>query len=232
MTADRSYPVEDVKMSRIPAAVITLCLACAISTAAQTTPAPAQASATPAAASSAALPKGTRIVGKLTTKLDTKKAESGQPVTIEVIKDVKSGDQVLLKKGSQIKGTIANVQAAKGKSASELDIVLDTVVPKDGQQFTNHFGIFALSAKVEKQPDDIYNSGGTQRLAASAGISGQTVAPHDTDITPQTTGIFGFQNVELHPLIKMTPPTASVSSSSGNFVLDKETQLVLESVGQ
>jgi hypothetical protein len=221
-------------MSRIPASVVTLCLACVITTAAQSNPAPAQASAaTAATASSAALPKGTRIVGKLTTKLDTKKVESGQAVTIEVTRDVKSGDQVLLRKGSQIKGTIANVQAAKGKSNAEMDIVLDTVIPKDGQQFTNHFGIFALSAKLEKQPDDIYNSGGKGKLANSAGISGQTVAPHDTDITPQTTGIFGFQNVELHPLTKMTPPTAGVNSTNGgNFVLDKETAVVLESLGQ
>jgi hypothetical protein len=221
-------------MSRIAPAIVVLCLACAISTAAQSTPAPAQAAATPAAAGSSALPKGTRIVGKLTTKVDTKKAVTGQPITIEVIKDVKSGDSVLLKKGSKISGTITQAQAAQGKSNATLEIVLDSVEPKDGQPFSNHFGIFALAAKRENQPDDIYSSGGKGRLASSAGVSGQTTAPShgDSDLTPQTMGIFGFQNVELHPLVRMTPPTAGVNSTGGNFVLEKDTELVLESVGQ
>jgi hypothetical protein len=220
-------------MSRIAPAIVVLCLACTISTAAQSTPAPAQAAATPAAGSSA-LPKGTRIVGKLTTKVDTKKAVTGQPITIEVIKDVKSGDSVLLKKGSKISGTITQAQAAQGKSNATLEIVLDSVAPKDGQPFSNHFGIFALAAKRENQPDDIYSSGGKGRLASSAGVSGQTTAPShgDSDLTPQTMGIFGFQNVELHPLVRMTPPTAGVNSTGGNFVLEKDTELVLESVGQ
>jgi hypothetical protein len=227
-------------MKRLAAIFIALALATAISTGAQsaqsdTPQAPAQASAPPdATAKTASLPKGTRLIGKITTKLDTKHTNSGQAIVVEVTKDVKPGDQILLRSGSLVKGTITQAQQfSKGNSNAEFDIVLDTVVSKTGEQFANHFAIYALSAKGESQPGDMYASGGKQRLASSAGVSGQVNAPRgDVDLTPQSVGIFGIEGVELHPLAKMTPPTAVMSSGSGNFVLYSGTKVVLESIGQ
>ncbi|MGB2635993.1 MAG: hypothetical protein WAM58_18840 [Candidatus Acidiferrum sp.] len=217
-------------MNRLTATFIAVALAGTISSPAQSAQSKdAQASA--AAERAEALPKGTRLMGKLTTKLDTKRTKVGQPVVIEVSKDVKSGDQTLLKKGSLIKGTVTQVQAfSKGQSSASFEIALDTAVPKGGQQISNHFAIFALSAKVEEQPADIYND--KKDLATSASISGGVNAPRKMDISPESTGIFGFDSLELHPLAHMTPPTASVTSSTGNIVLERETTFVLESLGQ
>ncbi|MGB2662852.1 MAG: hypothetical protein WAK48_02535 [Candidatus Acidiferrum sp.] len=217
-------------MSRLTATFIALALAGAISSPAQSTQSK-EAQASAAAERTENLPKGTRLMGKLTTKLDTKYTQAGQPVVIEVAKDVKSGDQIFLKKGSLIKGTVTQVQAfSKGKSDAAFEISLDRVVPKGGEQFPDHFAIYALSAKLEEQPGDMYTS--KKGLATSAGISGQAGAPKNTDITPETTGIYGFDGVQLHPLVRMTPPSASVNSSTGNIVLEKETTFVLESLGQ
>ncbi len=220
-------------MSRLTATFIALALAGTISTTARSAQSnSAQAGAlAETSAKSATLPKGTRLVGKLTTKLDTKHTQTDQPVVIEVTKDVKSGDQILLKKGSLIKGTVTQAQAfSKGKSDAAFEISLDSVVPKGGEPFLDHFAVYALSAKLEEQPGDLYT--GKKGMATSASISGQTSAPKKTDITPETTGIYGFDGVQLHPLVRMTPPTASVNSSTGNIVLEKETTLVLESLGQ
>ncbi|MGB7729303.1 MAG: hypothetical protein WBL50_14825 [Candidatus Acidiferrum sp.] len=217
-------------MSRLTATFIALVLAGAISSPVQSAQTK-ETQASAAAERAETLPKGTRLIGKLTTKLDTKHTQTGQPVVIEVTKDVKSGDQILLKKGSLIKGTVTQVQAfSKGKSDAAFEITLDSVAPKGGEQFPDHFAIYALSAKLEEQPGDLYSS--KKGLATSAGISGQTNAPKNTDITPETTGIYGFDGVQLHPLVRMTPPTASVNSSTGNIVLEKETTFVLESIGQ
>ncbi len=217
-------------MSRLTATFIALALAGAISSPAQSVQSK-EAQASAAAERAQTLPKGTRLLGKLTTKLDTKHTQTGQPVIIEVTKDVKSGDQILLKKGSLIKGTVTQVETfSKGKSDAAFGITLDSVVPKGGEQFPDHFAIYALSAKLEEQPGDMYT--GKKGLATSASISGQTNAPKNTDITTETTGIYGFDGLQLHPLARMTPPTASLSSSTGNIVLEKETLLVLESVGQ
>ncbi len=225
-------------MKRLASTFILLGLTGAISKGGPATQNPSATSAQASTAAeppakSAILPKGTRLMGKLMTKLDTRLAKAGDAVIVEVTKDVKSGDQVLLKKGSQIKGTLSKVESySKGHSNADLEIVLDSVVPKNGTPVPNHFAIFALSAKVEEQPGDIYATKGKQGLANSASVSGQAGGLQALDLTPQSTGIYGYEGVELHPLVSMTPPTATINSNSGNIVLDKETTLVLESVGQ
>jgi len=172
-------------------------------------------------------------LGKLTTKLDSKHSKDGQEVIVEVTKDVKSGEQLLLAKGSLITGTISKVQSyAKGSSSAEFDIIFEKVIPKSGQQYPTHFALYALSAKLESQPADMLGSKGKQGVAMSAGISGDVKAPHDTSMTPQSTGIFGFQDVVLRPLVSMSPPTCQLSSPSGNMVMEKGTEVVLESLGQ
>jgi hypothetical protein len=221
-------------MKRTTATLIAATLTWAIPVVAQSTQsttAPASTSSD-ASGKSATLPKGTRVLAELKTKVDAKHTKAGDPIVVEVKNDVKSGNDVVLKKGSLIKGTVSQVQESSQGKGSEVDIVFDSVAPKSGGQFPNHFAIFALAAKLEKQPDDIYSSGGTKRLATSAGISGQVDAPRNQDLTAQSNGIFGFDNIELHPLVGMTPPTATLNSHSGNIVLEKGTSIVLESVGQ
>jgi hypothetical protein len=177
--------------------------------------------------------KGIRLVGKLTTKLDTKHSKSGQDVVVEVQKDVKAGDQVVLKKGSLIKGTLTEVTPySKGSSNGELDLVLDSVFPKQGQTISTHLVIYALAAKQEQKPEDIYATKGYQGLANAASVSGQVEAPTASTLSPEATGIFGFQDVELHPLGKANPPTSTIVCKSGNIVLERETGLVMVFVGQ
>ncbi len=91
---------------------------------------------------------------------------------------------------NRFKGTLAQVQAfSKGHSTAELDIVLDSVVLKTGEQISDHFAIFALAAKLENQPEDIYAYASGGKLATSASIFGHTAAAlQDLDLTPQSTG--------------------------------------------
>jgi hypothetical protein len=152
-------------------------------------------------------------------------------VVVEVTRDVKSGDRVLLKKGSLVKGTVTEVQAFSKGSSAQLEIAFDHVTAKDGEQIPAHFAVYALAAQLEK-PGDIYATEGYKGLGTSASVSGRTVAPAEEDFTPQTTGIFGFQGIELHPLVRMTPPTCAISSSSQNIVLENGTRMVLAFVGQ
>jgi hypothetical protein len=70
---------------------------------------------------------------------------------------------------------------SKGGDA-ELDITFDDVGEKGGQPIPAHFAIYALSAHLEKQPDDIYNSGGMQRVATSASVSGHVQAPRSDEL--------------------------------------------------
>jgi hypothetical protein len=179
--------------------------------------------------------KGKGLVAKLITKnVNTKKAKAGDPIQVELTQDMKLGDQVVLPKGSVVKGTIAQVTAfSKGKSSGELDLLFDTVVPRSGQQTSTHLIVYALAAEVPAQPGDIYQSGGTKQMATSASVAGHVGAPGSgNELTPQTQGIFGFDSVELHPLARTSPPTSSITSATGNINLESGTKLVLVFVGQ
>jgi hypothetical protein len=226
-------------MRRITVAVIILATRGAISPGAQSpqTPATEAILKTTGAVDPAnigSLLKGKGIVGKLTKTVSTKSAKAGDAVEVEVTQDAKLGDQVLLRKGSLVKGTIAQVGVfSKGKSGAELEIVFDAVAPKTGEQISTHLIIYALAADVPAQPDDIYSSKGKQGLANSASVSGQAGGPNAAgELTPQTVGIFGFDKIELHPLARQAPPTSSVNSPSGNITLEKGTKIVLVFVGQ
>jgi len=109
-------------------------------------------------------------------KLDTKHTKPGQSVVVEVTRDVKSGDQVVLKKGSLVKGTVTEVQAFSKGSSAQLEIAFDRVAAKDGEQIPAHFAVYALAAQLEKQPGDIYATQGYKGLANSASVSGQGCA--------------------------------------------------------
>lgn len=178
--------------------------------------------------------RGKGVLVKLGEKIDTKRAKAGDEVTAEVTQDVKLGDQVLLQKGSLVKGTITQVQAfSKGKSGAELDIVFNNVIPKAGEQSSTHLLIFALSAKMDQAPppEDIGSTKGKQGLANSAGISGQVGGPYATELTPETVGIFGFDDVELHPAARLNPPTSTINCAKRNIVFEKGTKMVLKFAG-
>jgi len=97
-------------------------------------------------------------------------------VVVEVTRDVKSGDQVVLKKGSLVKGTVTEVQAFSKGSSAQLEIAFDRVAAKDGEQIPAHFAVYALAAQLEKQPGDIYATQGYKGLANSASVSGHGCA--------------------------------------------------------
>lgn len=178
--------------------------------------------------------KGKGVMGKLTKAIDTKHAKAGDPVTVEVTADVKSGGQVVLPKGSLIKGTIVQAQSfSKGKSDAELDIVFDTVVPKDGGQSSTHLLIYALAAKMDHAPtpEDIYSTQGYKGMANSASVSGHAGGPSGNDLTPESTGIFGFDELELHPAAQTNPPTSSITCAKKNISFETGTHIVLVFAG-
>jgi len=111
-------------MRRLGAAV-TLALVWAVSVGAQATPSnppdtPPQSNP-PVSGSrdSLSLPKGTGIVGILSTNLDTKHSKVGDRVEVEVTQDVNRGGDILLRRGSHITGHVTLAYAfSKGDSTA------------------------------------------------------------------------------------------------------------------
>src|ERR1700728_3886021 len=64
------------------------------------------------------LPNNASVVGKLPTNLEAEQAKAGDPVDVQLSEDIKSGHDVLVKKGSILNGHITSVQVSpEGRAA-------------------------------------------------------------------------------------------------------------------
>jgi len=221
-------------MTRLGAAV-TLALVLAVSAGAQSAPSnppdtPPQSNL-PAknSADSSSLPQGTAIVGTLSTKLDTKHSKAGDRVEVEVTQDVKSGGQILLRRGSHVTGQVALVNAfAKGSSNGKLEIVFDKVVAKSGEQIPAYLAIYALAAKSDPTKDDLQDGRGLAATSTKAGVNGGLGRPADGQLLkPDTRGVIGLDSLRLTPMARDKPPTSLMHSDSKDVRLEKGTEIVL-----
>jgi hypothetical protein len=219
-------------------AAITLALVSAVSAGAQS--APGNPPDTPPqsnlplknASASLSLPNGTGIVGALTTNLDTKHSKVGDRVEVEVTQDVKPTGQVLLRRGSHITGQVALAYAfSKGDSTAKLEIVLDKVVAKSGEQIPTYLAIYALAAKNDPAKEDLQDGRGLNATSTRAGINGGLGRPGNGVLTPDTKGVIGLESLRLTPLARDNPPTSLVRSESKDVRLEKGTEIVLVVVG-
>ena len=94
---------------------------------------------------SASVPPGTTVQAELLKAVDAKKAKPGDEVVAKVTQEVKANDKVVLPKGSKVMGKVTQAQGrAKGQDESELGLVFDSAVLKDGTQVPISFTIQAV----------------------------------------------------------------------------------------
>lgn len=101
--------------------------------------------------SSAALAQGTEINATLSRPIDAGKARPGDQVTAKASKDIKSGGTVVVPRGSRLLGRVTSARphgsgAASGGSASQLGIVFDRAVLKDGSVVMLNGAVAAIGA--------------------------------------------------------------------------------------
>ncbi len=97
--------------------------------------------------SAGALSNGTHIDAALSKSLDVKKNKAGDPVEARTTQDVKQNGQVVLKKGTRLVGHVTEAQSrTSGQSQSQLGVLFDRAVTKDGQEIPLNATIQALAA--------------------------------------------------------------------------------------
>jgi len=86
---------------------------------------------------------------ELSQALDTKKCKPGDAVTAKTTAATKAGGEVVIPKGTKLVGHVTESKArAKGESRSELGIVFDKAVLKDGREIAlNNVTVEALAAQ-------------------------------------------------------------------------------------
>jgi hypothetical protein len=114
---------------------------------------------------SASIPSGTKIDATLATSLDAKRSRAGDDVEVRTEEDVKEDGKVILKKGAHLVGHVTQAQVrAGGQTQSQLGIVFDHAVLKDGQEVPFSASIRALAFAQPAAPaagaDDLMASGG------------------------------------------------------------------------
>jgi hypothetical protein len=102
-----------------------------------------------AGANSAGLSNGTAMNAELSQSLDTKKCKPGDVVTAKTTAATKSGGEVVIPRGTKLVGHVTESRArAKGESDSELRIMFDKAVLKDGREIAlNNVTVQALAAQ-------------------------------------------------------------------------------------
>ncbi len=143
---------------------------------------------------SAGIASGSNIDATLATSLDAKHSKPGDEVEARTEQDVKQDGKVVLKKGTHLVGHVTQTQArASGQSESQLGIVFDHAVLKNGQQIPFSATIQALASAqtataVAGGADDMMASGGGMSTMRGSARSGGSLTGGLTSTAVATTG--------------------------------------------
>jgi len=131
---------------------------------------------------SASISNGTKIDATLATSLDAKRSKPGDEVEARAAEDIKQDGKVVLKRGTRLVGHVTQAQArASGQAQSQLGIMFDHAVLKNGQEVPFSASIQALAsaqsaAAATAGADDVIASGGGMGAAQGSARGGGGLA--------------------------------------------------------
>jgi hypothetical protein len=118
---------------------------------------------------SASISDGTKIDATLATSLDAKRSKPGDEVEVRTEEDIKQEGKVVMKKGTHLVGHVTQAQArAKGQTQSQLGIVFDHAVLKNGQEVPFNASIQALASA---QPATAASPGADDMMTSSGAMT-------------------------------------------------------------
>jgi hypothetical protein len=144
----------------------------------------------------------------LDKSVDAKKNKTGDQVRATLSVDVKSGNGVVIPKGSKLVGHITEAKPkAKGDANSQLGIAFDKVIPKAGNELPIHASIRGLS----KPQPAMMESGG---MPAGPGVQPGLGGPSGPIGGPATPGAPGSAPVPGGRATNGTPQTENPSAET------------------
>ncbi len=201
---------------------------------------------------SASVPPGTTVQAELLKAVDAKKAKPGDEVVAKVTQEVKANDKVVLPKGSKVMGKVTQAQGrAKGQDESELGLVFDSAVLKDGTQVPISFTIqavanssgamaqAALDAQASSTSISMANNAPGGGMAGRPGLGSQAQGAagadlhagnaastdHGGQVTSTSRGVIGLPGLTL-------ASGTLITSSTSNVRLEGQTRFLLRVNGQ
>jgi hypothetical protein len=181
------------------------------------------------------VPGDTSVIGRLQTNLDAAQAKVGDAVEVQTMEDIKSGHDVLVKKGSTVNGHVTSVQQASGKNSQcVVAILFDRVTVKNGEQVGLNLGIQAIASQMDIKSDTLMDGRGMAQSGNNAAVAGHTDAMTGSidGLSHKSAGTYGMPGVTLANQTDNGKHVSLVVSTSGNVRLKKGMQIVMESVSQ
>jgi len=232
-----------------------LMLSVAAAQQAASAPSPPQAGATsPQGGAVTRVASGSVIAVSLSKTVDAKKAKAGEEVAARVTQDVKSNSgEVLVPKDTRVMGHITAVQArSKEQKESQLGIVFEHAVMKNGSEMALPMSIQAIIGSLDDQNDQNGGDGGgsSSPLPSSAmnpnangraGLPGSTITPPSSSsgadtpseikprapITAQTKGVIGIPNLKMTTTAANSNTGSLLSSDKNNVRIESGTLMLL-----
>jgi hypothetical protein len=181
------------------------------------------------------VPSDTSVIGRLQTNLDAAQAKAGDAVEVQTLEDIKSGHDVLVKKGSTLNGHVTSVQQASGKNSQcVIAILFDRVTLKNGEQIGLNLGIQAIASQMDVKSDTLMDGRGMAQSGNNAAVAGHTDAMTGSidSLSHKSAGTYGMPGVTLASQTDNGKHVSLVVSTSGNLRLKKGMQVVMQAVGQ
>jgi hypothetical protein len=176
------------------------------------------------------LPNNASVVGKLLTNLEAEQAKAGDPVDVQLSENIKSGHDVLVKKGSILNGHITSVQVFSSSSRCEVVILFDRVTPKKGEPSAVNLNIRALAPAMNIKTDTLSDGRGMGGLDSSSAVAGHedSKSGNVDSLSDTSRGVYAMPGVTLAVRTENGKHVSVLASTSGNIHLKKGAQLVLE----
>jgi hypothetical protein len=177
---------------------------------------------------SADISSGTKIDATLASSLDAKKNKPGDRVEALTTQDAKQHGKIILKMGTHLVGHVTQAQArARGRSQSQLGIVFDHAVLKNGDEVPFNATIQALavaqsSTTAAAGADDTMASGGglIGGVASTAGATAGSVMNTGSSVPVNAGGTLNTATRSTGAIGGLTSEGRLASNSSGVFGLE------------
>ena len=177
---------------------------------------------------SADISSGTKIDATLASSLDAEKNKPGDRVEALTTQDAKQQGKIILKMGTHLVGHVTQAQArARGRSQSQLGIVFDHAVLKNGDEVPFNATIQALavaqsSTTAAAGADDTMASGGglIGGVASTAGATAGSVMNTGSSVPVNAGGTLNTASRSTGAIGGLTSEGRLASNSSGVFGLE------------
>jgi len=190
-------------------------------------------------------PKVSSMIGVLTASLESKNATAGQEFTLKTISDVMVNGEMIIPRASRVLGHVTEaVTKGKDQPQSELWIVIDKAVNKDGREISLQAIIAAIAAPRKdslatdptygmmhsNEPTmtsahvDVTSKAGSTAAVATANLKGMD---QPSLLDEESQGAIGYEGLSLSWHLVVPPPITVFASKGKNVKLEAGTQMLL-----